>query len=435
VNAPRASLFTTAAVLALLMVGLYALGQQRERDFQETAALQSITRMEVELTRAIIEALQPEQLGVARWSVGPDTPKPPRAWSQDGQSFRQATEANRARRAWEAGRAEGEGVRFVEGGRDTFLVVPVDDTAQVLLWEDVSKRISQRTGIRVSRRDGARTPGPDALPVLAGLVDPETKLWAKPRLPTRALLDSKLLLVLGGFFGVAYLSREVMLTRRLSAQERAAAEAREALLSRISHELRTPAAAVGALADALGSGVVAPAERGQFHSLIKSESTRLSQGIERMLRAARRGDAPPLERVEVDLAEWARALAERWAARVDAVDLDAPDHLPARVDPERLDEAFDALIDNARKYGEPPVLITLQATAGGIEIAVEDDGAGIPEGHRGRIFERLERVEGVADDPGGFGLGLWAAREVARAHGGELRLEGGNRFVMTLPAR
>ncbi|MGV3713628.1 ATP-binding protein, partial [Pseudolysinimonas sp.] len=78
-------------------------------------------------------------------------------------------------------------------------------------------------------------------------------------------------------------------------------------------------------------------------------------------------------------------------------------------------------------------------TADGVEVTVDDDGAGIPSDERERVFERFVRLdEGRARDAGGSGLGLAIVAEIARAHGGSVRVEGsslgGARFVVTLPA-
>jgi two-component system sensor histidine kinase TctE len=86
-------------------------------------------------------------------------------------------------------------------------------------------------------------------------------------------------------------------------------------------------------------------------------------------------------------------------------------------------EMLDNLIDNALRYGAQPgqsVTVRLAARPH-VEIVVEDEGPGILENERGRIFERFHRLPGSA--PGGCGLGLAIVREIARLHGAEVSVE------------
>ena len=78
-------------------------------------------------------------------------------------------------------------------------------------------------------------------------------------------------------------------------------------------------------------------------------------------------------------------------------------------------------------------------TSSGALLSIEDDGAGIADADRGRVFERFVRLdEARARDAGGSGLGLAIVREIVRAHGGDVRVDagglGGARFVVSLPA-
>ena len=138
-----------------------------------------------------------------------------------------------------------------------------------------------------------------------------------------------------------------------------------------------------------------------------------------------------------------------WAQEADGLDeeedpLELPDILveaprlldeaaPASViSRERLDEAVDVLLDNALKYGAAPVTVRLEASGGTARVVITDSGPGVPHADRTRIFDKLTRGA-RPDQPGGFGVGLWAARKVAEAHGGTLTLEGDSSFVLTLP--
>jgi len=218
--------------------------------------------------------------------------------------------------------------------------------------------------------------------------------------------------------------------RAEAARSRDQQATRDAILQRLSHELRTPAAAVRSLVDAMESPGTTDAERQQFMDLARSEAMRLSTGLDRLLQAARGAATVGVDRVPLDLYEWGEATRARWLARLPGLVLEGQTPCPASADPERLDEAVDALLDNARKYGGPRVVLTVAPD----RIAVEDDGQGIAPRDRARVLNKFERVEGRVNDPGGHGLGLWAAGEVARAHRGRLTIEGANRFVLNLGA-
>ncbi|MFD7720794.1 sensor histidine kinase [Streptomyces sp. NPDC059814] len=96
------------------------------------------------------------------------------------------------------------------------------------------------------------------------------------------------------------------------------------------------------------------------------------------------------------------------------------------------------LLDNAERHAESSVAVEVRAERGGVAVVVTDDGAGVPEAERERIFERFVRLDDArARDDGGAGLGLAIARDVAGRHGGRLTAAGagerGARFELWLP--
>jgi len=95
-------------------------------------------------------------------------------------------------------------------------------------------------------------------------------------------------------------------------------------------------------------------------------------------------------------------------------------------------------LDNAQRHARPEVSVAVRREGEGLALAVSDDGDGVPEGERERIFERFVRLDAARSrDEGGAGLGLAIARDVAERHGGTLRAEapsrGGATFVLRLP--
>lgn len=209
-----------------------------------------------------------------------------------------------------------------------------------------------------------------------------------------------------------------------------AARQRDLLLGRIAHELRVPAAAVQSLAEGLEAQDDAD-QRQRYARLLILEAQRLTRGLERSLQIARGATLPALEKIPLDLAEWAEGLRERWQVLLPKLSLESPKSLPAVVDPERLDEAFDALLDNAMRYGKEPISLSLREVGRAVELRLTQSGDGVPEALRPVLARRMLGELGA--DAEARGLGCWAAGAVARAHKGDLCLEDPRTFTMTLP--
>jgi signal transduction histidine kinase len=104
--------------------------------------------------------------------------------------------------------------------------------------------------------------------------------------------------------------------------------------------------------------------------------------------------------------------------------------LPFEADRVRVEQAVANLIDNALRHGAGSVAVGARRVPGGVELTVEDEGAGVAPDEGEAVFARFAR--GRSADGGGAGLGLAIVRAVAGAHGGEARLEGAS-AVIRLP--
>ncbi|MEU0101774.1 HAMP domain-containing sensor histidine kinase [Streptomyces sp. NPDC006267] len=105
----------------------------------------------------------------------------------------------------------------------------------------------------------------------------------------------------------------------------------------------------------------------------------------------------------------------------------------------QLSRVIGNLLDNAQRHAEESVAVSVAADGRGVRVEVRDDGAGVPDGERERIFERFVRLDDARSrDDGGAGLGLAIARDVASRHGGTLTVhraaEGGAAFRLWLPS-
>lgn len=206
-----------------------------------------------------------------------------------------------------------------------------------------------------------------------------------------------------------------------------------------SHELRSPLAAMRQFAE-LAEAHPDRTSPGELAEVVRAEGARMQDILESLLLLARLDEraASASGRVDLDDLVLEEATRVRGAGGV-TVDARAVEAAPVRGDARLLRRAVRNLADNARRHARTHIAIGVRVVGGTALLWVDDDGAGVPEPERGRVFDRFVRLdEGRSRDAGGSGLGLAIVREVARAHGGSVRVEdaplGGARFVVELPA-
>jgi signal transduction histidine kinase len=226
----------------------------------------------------------------------------------------------------------------------------------------------------------------------------------------------------------------------------ALAERQRQFTASMSHELRTPLAVIGSAAENLRDGTVDEAERvREYGALIHVESKRLGAMIDHTLRLAAGGALDELPRRPVDVRALVESAIDSFAQEVRSrrARLEcsyAPELPPVSADPEALRQAVENVVGNALKYGgDPPrVVVTVRTAGGQVEIAVEDEGLGIPRDEVDHVFEPFFRGrEALGRQIRGTGLGLALVARVMRAHGGRVSVESapgaGSVFVLRLP--
>jgi two-component system phosphate regulon sensor histidine kinase PhoR len=231
---------------------------------------------------------------------------------------------------------------------------------------------------------------------------------------------------------VASTATLVVMRRSLAAAARATAREKSFLTS-VTHELRTPLAAIRLLGERLAEGRGDPREYG---GLVAEESRRLEGLVERVLSATRAAERPSLAPVEPEqvLRSAVALVLPRAERRGVTLTCAAEAPLPtASWDGEAVRHALLNLLDNAIKHGREGGRVEARARAEGdlVCLSVSDDGPGIGRRERGGLFQRFAR--GLSEAPG-TGLGLHFVEQVAQAHGGrvELRTEMGRGCVFTL---
>jgi signal transduction histidine kinase len=172
---------------------------------------------------------------------------------------------------------------------------------------------------------------------------------------------------------------------------------------------------------------------------VLADTLRLGRMVEDLLALARLDERPgAIQSREVELAEVAREVADRIPPASAELRLELDGGARVRGDRQALGRAVQNLLDNAARHATRHVRVWVGHWDGLAVLAVDDDGPGIPAADRERVFERFTRLDDARSrEHGGAGLGLAIAREIVRAHGGELTAEDGApgaRLVMRLPA-
>ena len=244
-------------------------------------------------------------------------------------------------------------------------------------------------------------------------------------------------IAIGGWLIVADLKRQLTLARQ-----------KTDFVSNVSHELKTPLTSIRMFSELLAEGRVQEPERQKhFLSIITAETARLTRLINNVL------DFAKLERGEkkyqfepVDVVALARETCETYRAHLEGsgftFQCDLPRQaLPVQADRDALAQVLVNLLSNAEKYGgdRKQIDLAVDPTGASVAVRVMDRGAGVPAGCEERIFEQFFRAhDSLSSGIQGSGLGLTLARQIARAHGGDVtynrREGGGSCFTLRLPA-
>ena len=232
-------------------------------------------------------------------------------------------------------------------------------------------------------------------------------------------------------------------------QQRKLERLRRDFVANASHELRTPLSMIKGYIETLVDGhqTMASEERDRFLKTIQRHSERLNDIIQDLLTLSRLESTTPGVNFEpVELAPLLDALGDEYRRRPNAIEHKisvetAPTIGIIHADPVKLSQVFSNLIDNALKYTPKGSQINLHAhvtNTGEIEIAVGDNGPGIPGEDLPHIFERFYRVDkGRSRETGGTGLGLSIVKHIIQLHGGRVWAESevgqGTTILMRLP--
>jgi two-component system phosphate regulon sensor histidine kinase PhoR len=284
-------------------------------------------------------------------------------------------------------------------------------------------------------------------PALARIVDDTLRLGegqsGQLEIPTperRTLLLASAALA-GGERGAVVVARDTTELTRV-------ADMRRDFVANVSHELKTPLAAIRGYAETLRDGALdEPPTARRFTDRILVQCRRLQALLDDLLTLSRLESvaSASAEKEPVDLkailVRAAEVLSAAARERQVRIEVDAADGVPpVPGDPDGLERLVLNLADNAVKYNRPDGCVTLRLFRSDSQAVIEvtDSGIGIPQDALARIFERFYRVDkGRSREEGGTGLGLAIVKHVAQAHGGQVEVESrigkGSTFRVKLP--
>jgi signal transduction histidine kinase len=214
-------------------------------------------------------------------------------------------------------------------------------------------------------------------------------------------------------------------------------------LANISHELKTPLTSIRGFSEAILDGTIDDHDGIERSArIISGESTRVLRLVEELLDLSRiESGQVPMRLEEFGVDELIHHVTDVFELRSEEtgtkLDLALEDSTRVHGDFERLEQVLNNLMDNAFRYtpSEGSVRVSTSTTAGFVQVTVADNGKGIPADELPFLFDRFYRAHGSTSK--GYGLGLAIARELVRAHGGEIwatsEIGQGTQFHFTLP--
>lgn len=262
-------------------------------------------------------------------------------------------------------------------------------------------------------------------------------------------LREVVLLVLGIIFFLVLIFGLVLNTTFLIREIRRN-EQHDAFINAVTHELKTPIASIRLYLETLKTRDVDEEQRREFYNIMLADSERLLKTVEQVLRASRTGHKRRrIANSVINISEMVQECLELTRVRHGLSESaliysESPDVSSAKVsgDIDELRAAFTNLLDNAVKYSDDEVKVSVSVSAlddKRVAVRVADTGIGIPSAQLKRIFKRFYRVPGrFMARVKGTGLGLFIVHSVVRKHGGRVFAESrglghGSTFIVHLP--
>ncbi len=225
-------------------------------------------------------------------------------------------------------------------------------------------------------------------------------------------------------------------------------EQHDAFLNAVTHELKTPIASIRLYLETLQRRDVKEEKRKEFYAVMLADTDRLLNTVEQILKASStREKDRQLNIADINLAELLKESAERIKIRYDLSDgilniAQTDENIKVRGDYDELQTVFTNLLDNAVKYSEKEIKVTIAVRNLNeklVVVRIKDSGMGIAPAELKRIFKRFYRVSSRRmQKMKGTGLGLFIVRSIIKKHGGSIFAESkgegkGSTFIIQLP--
>jgi len=220
-------------------------------------------------------------------------------------------------------------------------------------------------------------------------------------------------------------------------------ELKSVMLDALAHEFKTPLTSIkAAVTSLLNEDSTGPPHR-ELLEIVDEESDRLTSLVTEAIQMARiEAGQMELRKAPQSIADLIRETLSKLAGSLESRPIEvlvSGDLPPVVADPELLRTVIRQLVDNAAKYSPPgsPISIHAEQEGDSIVVRVADHGPGLAEADRKRVFEKFYRGRDARERMPGTGMGLAIAREIIRAHNGDMRVESrlgrGSEFLFSLP--
>jgi two-component system phosphate regulon sensor histidine kinase PhoR len=322
-------------------------------------------------------------------------------------------------------------------------VIVVDPQGRLQLANDAACRMLKLDDLAIGRHYVETVRHPAIAELLAAALSGRTcdlLQLSPPRDPSRTIVARAAPATTTGAHGAVLVLHDITDLRQ-------ADQIRRDFVANVSHELRTPLTAIRGYVEALSEGDATAEDSRRFLDIIARHTLRMERLVKDLLRLARLDAGQEtldivacdtrimIQTVVTDLTPTATGRGKRLETTIGA----GAETL--RGDFAKLQDVLRNLVVNAITYAPEQTAIEIEAVRRGdsIALSVTDQGPGIPEEDRLRVFERFYRVDkSRARDPGGTGLGLAIVKQLVELHGGEVlvenRAEGGAKFTVLLSA-
>jgi len=251
----------------------------------------------------------------------------------------------------------------------------------------------------------------------------------------------------GSFFLLVVLLGAYMIYRTLRRSEDLKYR-QQNFIQAVTHEFRSPLTSLRLYLETLQAGKVDASKTDELYPKMLDDCARLDRMIDNILQASLYNQQEyklnlSETDLSVDLEEYLTGLGTLIKRHNGELRRDIEPEIKVRSDYQAMNRAVMALVDNALKYSQPShkkITVSLKRNGNQIELAVEDNGIGVPRTEQAMIFERFYRSgDELTRSVNGTGLGLYLVRQIVEAHGGEVKVssdgEGrGSVFTITLPA-